>query len=111
MEHAPAAPIARHRAYRAPIRHHCSVALAQDAGDGRIDFPITGAVVTKNVPDCALMVGNPAKQTGWMCACGVKLHVAKGHGVCRTCGVRYRITQAHGCRAVEGEQLHGGTKR
>src|ERR1035437_10800527 len=29
------------RAHRAPIRHHCSVALAQDAGDGRIDFPIT----------------------------------------------------------------------
>jgi hypothetical protein len=29
------------RAHRAPIRHHCSVALAQDAGDGRIDFPIS----------------------------------------------------------------------
>jgi hypothetical protein len=41
MEHARAAPIARHRAHRAPIRHHCSVALAQDAGDGRIDFPIS----------------------------------------------------------------------
>ncbi len=27
--------------HRAPIRHHCSVALAQDAGDGRIDFPIS----------------------------------------------------------------------
>jgi hypothetical protein len=26
--------------YRAPIWHHCSVALAQYAGDGRIDFPI-----------------------------------------------------------------------
>jgi len=39
-EHARPAPIARHRAHRAPIRHHCSVALAQDAGDGRIDFPI-----------------------------------------------------------------------
>jgi hypothetical protein len=40
-EHALAAPIARHRAHRAPIRHCCSVALAQDAGDGRIDFPIS----------------------------------------------------------------------
>ena|ERR1035437_4796387 len=35
------APIARHRAHRAPIRHHCSVALAKDARDGRIDFPIS----------------------------------------------------------------------
>ena len=35
-----ALPIARHRAHRAPIRHHRSVALAQDAGDGRIDFPV-----------------------------------------------------------------------
>jgi hypothetical protein len=35
-----AASIARHRAHRAPLRHQCNVALAQDAGNGRIDFPI-----------------------------------------------------------------------
>jgi hypothetical protein len=33
--------MARYRAHRAMMRHHCSVALAQDAGDGRIDFPIS----------------------------------------------------------------------
>lgn len=32
-----------------------------------------GAVVTKDVPAYALVVGNPAKQTGWMCECGEKL--------------------------------------
>ena len=31
------------RAHRAPIRHHSSVALAQDAGDGRIGFPISSS--------------------------------------------------------------------
>ena len=37
-----------------------------------------GAVVTKDVPDrTSLVVGNPGRQTGWMCVCGVKL-VIKG---------------------------------
>ena len=30
-------------------------------------------MVTKDVPDHALMVGNPAKQIGWMCECGGRL--------------------------------------
>jgi len=32
-----------------------------------------GSVVTKDVPDYALVVGNPAKQIGWMCVCGERL--------------------------------------
>ena len=32
-----------------------------------------GAVVTRNVPDHALVLGNPAKQIGWMCECGERL--------------------------------------
>ncbi len=32
-----------------------------------------GAVVTKDVPDYALMVGVPAKQIGWVCECGLRL--------------------------------------
>jgi UDP-2-acetamido-3-amino-2,3-dideoxy-glucuronate N-acetyltransferase len=42
-----------------------------------------GAVVTKDVPDHALMVGNPAKQIGWACICGEKLDEK---GQCKTCG-------------------------
>ena len=33
-----------------------------------------GAVVTKDVPDHALVMGNPARQAGWMCECGEKLN-------------------------------------
>ncbi len=46
----------------------------------------SGAVVTKDVPDHALVVGNPAKVIGWVCSCGqrVKLDDA-GKGTC-TCG-------------------------
>jgi hypothetical protein len=35
VERALATPIERHRAHGAPIGHHCSVALVQDAGDGQ----------------------------------------------------------------------------
>ena len=37
---------------------------------GRYAFVGAGAVVTKDVPDYALVVGNPARQIGWMCSCG-----------------------------------------
>jgi len=40
---------------------------------GRYAFIGAGAVITKDVPDHALMAGNPARQIGWMCACGERL--------------------------------------
>jgi UDP-2-acetamido-3-amino-2,3-dideoxy-glucuronate N-acetyltransferase len=51
-----------------------------------------GAVVTKDVPDYALVVGNPGRITGWMCECGVKLATdAKPveHVRCEACGAVY----------------------
>ena len=47
----------------------------------------SGSVVTKDVPDYALMVGNPARQTGWVCRCGQKLREDLG---CPACGKKYR---------------------
>src|SRR5581483_10636248 len=40
---------------------------------GRYAFIGAGAVVTKDVPDYALLVGNPGRISGWMCECGAKL--------------------------------------
>jgi UDP-2-acetamido-3-amino-2,3-dideoxy-glucuronate N-acetyltransferase len=63
---------------------------------GRYSFVGAGAVVTRDVPDYAMVYGNPAKLRGWMCQCGVKLEgVAPsltGDAVaqCKACARRYR---------------------
>ena len=49
-----------------------------------------GAVVTKDVPDHALIVGNPGRVTGWMCQCGIKLKMERSHALCPACGKRYK---------------------
>lgn len=46
----------------------------------------SGSVVTKDVPDYALVVGNPAKQIGWVCKCGHKLDE---NCVCPACNLEY----------------------
>jgi UDP-2-acetamido-3-amino-2,3-dideoxy-glucuronate N-acetyltransferase len=57
---------------------------------GRYAFVGAGTVVTKDVPDHALVVGNPGRVTGWMCLCGVKLRVTGKKAACPTCGQQYR---------------------
>jgi len=49
-----------------------------------------GAVVTKDVPDHALMAGVPAHQIGWVCECG---QVLNGEYVCPDCCRKYRLTE------------------
>lgn len=59
---------------------------------GTFAFIGAGAVVTKNVRRFALMVGNPARQTGWMCQCGLKLNPHSEAVQCNTCEARYLIS-------------------
>ena len=61
---------------------------------GRYAFIGAGAVVTKEVPDHALVVGNPGRVTGWMCQCGVKLLVKGKKAACPTCKRQYRSENA-----------------
>ena len=59
---------------------------------GRFAFVGAGAVVTKDIPDYALLVGNPGRVTGWMCACGVKLAGGSRpprQATCGACGAAY----------------------
>jgi UDP-2-acetamido-3-amino-2,3-dideoxy-glucuronate N-acetyltransferase len=52
---------------------------------GRWSMVGSGAVVTRNIPDHALVVGNPARIVGWICACGVRLQWTGTRAVC-SCG-------------------------
>lgn len=57
---------------------------------GAYSFIGAGAVVTNDVPDYALMVGNPAKRKGWMCACGIQIAFEADGAVCQVCGRKYK---------------------
>jgi UDP-2-acetamido-3-amino-2,3-dideoxy-glucuronate N-acetyltransferase len=61
---------------------------------GEYCFVGAGAVVSRDVPAYALVVGNPARQRGWVCRCAVRLALpvdaAPGAGAeCSACGDRY----------------------
>jgi UDP-2-acetamido-3-amino-2,3-dideoxy-glucuronate N-acetyltransferase len=61
---------------------------------GCYSFVGAGAVVLKDVPDYALVVGNPGKQKGWMCECGVRISFETEEANCEVCDRRYgRVDQ------------------
>ena len=64
---------------------------------GRYAFIGAGAVVTKDVLDHALVVGNSARQIGLVCECGEKLNERFS---CSVCGLQYEITK-HGLQKRE----------
>jgi len=63
----------------------CGVTLGEYAFIG------AGAVITRDIPAYALVVGSPATRIGWMCQCGVRLALSGAEGGCGECGTRYRL--------------------
>ncbi|HWG19446.1 MAG TPA: Gfo/Idh/MocA family oxidoreductase [Terracidiphilus sp.] len=70
---------------------------------GRYSFVAAGAVVAKNVPDYALMVGNPARQIGWMSRHGHRLTDPDADGVmvCPESGFRYKEAEPGVLRCLD----------
>jgi UDP-2-acetamido-3-amino-2,3-dideoxy-glucuronate N-acetyltransferase len=59
---------------------------------GKFAFIGAGAVVTKTVPDYALVVGNPSRQIGWMSEYGHRLEFDKdGNASCKESGQKYKL--------------------
>ena len=94
----------------ASLGANCTVVCGHTIG--RFAFVGAGAVVTKDVPDYALIVGNPGRIAGWMCECGIKLSAGAAPpaaATCASCGSGYlaeagRLTRADGERSeLNGE--------
>jgi UDP-2-acetamido-3-amino-2,3-dideoxy-glucuronate N-acetyltransferase len=93
----PRAEVNRHRLYETTrLRRGCSIGanatVVCGVTVGRYAFVAAGAVVTRDVPEYALVAGVPARQAGWMSRHGLPLGDPDAEGV-RTCpesGLRYR---------------------
>jgi len=57
---------------------------------GQYAFIGAGSVVTKDVPDYALVYGNPGRVKGWVCQCAEEIRFRSGRAKCQACGKRYR---------------------
>jgi UDP-2-acetamido-3-amino-2,3-dideoxy-glucuronate N-acetyltransferase len=76
----------------ASIGANATIVCGHDIGE--YAFIGAGAVVTKSVPHYALVIGNPAKQTGWMSEYGHKLNFNKdGEAVCLESGEKYFLAE------------------
>ncbi len=75
----------------ATLGANCTIVCGIEIGE--FAFVGAGAVVTRDVPAFALVLGTPARVSGWYCHCGVKLDTSgKGDCACATCASTYRFT-------------------
>ncbi|MBN2579200.1 MAG: Gfo/Idh/MocA family oxidoreductase [Pirellulales bacterium] len=79
----------------ATLGANCTVVCGHTVG--RYAFVAAGAVVTRDVPDFALMAGVPARQIGWICRCAAeRLNFdTSGAARCSVCGQVYQLTDNH----------------
>lgn len=70
----------------ASIGANATIVCGHRVGD--YAFVGAGAVVTRDVADFSLVVGNPARRVGWMCRCGVRL-ADREAPICASCGASY----------------------
>lgn len=59
---------------------------------GRWAMVAAGAVVTSDVADFSLVMGNPARHRGWVCRCGLKLPEISHHRATCSCGLSYHLS-------------------
>lgn len=89
--------ISRKDEYKKTILHEgCSVGanatIVCGHNIGKYALIGAGCVVTKDVPDYALYVGNPGKVVAYMCKCGIKLTAKDNvNYVCPTCSKKYKL--------------------
>jgi UDP-2-acetamido-3-amino-2,3-dideoxy-glucuronate N-acetyltransferase len=63
-----------------------------------------GAVVTRDVPAYAVVYGNPARQKGWACECGMVLALSHDRAMCAGCGQRYCLAAPQQLVAVHADR-------
>jgi UDP-2-acetamido-3-amino-2,3-dideoxy-glucuronate N-acetyltransferase len=95
----PRSAVSRKNEYRktlvrrgATLGANCTIVCGVEIG--RFSFVGAGAVITKTVPDYALMVGVPARQIGWMSEHGEQLNLplsGSGEARCPVTGARYML--------------------
>ncbi len=73
---------------------------------GRYAFVAAGAVVTRDIPDYALVMGVPAKQVGWVCSCGVRLPETSSSMACDACGKTYEVAEGTCSELAERSVAH-----
>jgi UDP-2-acetamido-3-amino-2,3-dideoxy-glucuronate N-acetyltransferase len=96
----PRSQVLRHHLYeRTRLRRGCTIGanatIVCGVTVGCYAFVAAGAVVAKDVPDYALMVGVPARRAGWMSRHGHRLERPDAEGVmtCPESGLRYKIDE------------------
>ena len=95
----PRSAVSRKEEYRttlvrkgATLGANCTVVCGVEIGEGA--FVGAGSLINRNVAPYALMVGNPARQIGWMSAHGERLDLpleGSGEAICPGEGARYRL--------------------